>query len=98
MLTVEQLGIDVALSAGAAAASDGGGRGGARGSGRGAAPITVDTAGSRWGTESLLLPPGPPAWSVEVAAAAQGAPAGRYEIRIESLPTAPAGGASAGEG
>lgn len=67
LVTVEQRGIDVLVSA------------------TGQRAVEVNTAGSRWGTESLLLAPGAETLRVEVSPAAPGAPSGRYEIRVEAL-------------
>jgi CHAT domain-containing protein/tetratricopeptide (TPR) repeat protein len=73
LVTVEQRGIDVVLSA------------------PGKSPVEVNTDGSRWGTESLLMPAGTEALRIEVSPAVPEAPAGRYEVRVEPLADATAG-------
>src|SRR4051794_19800167 len=56
----------------------------------GKSAVEVNTAGSRWGTESLLLPAGTETLRIEVSPAVPEAPAGRYEVRVEPLADATA--------
>jgi tetratricopeptide (TPR) repeat protein len=71
LITAEQKGIDVALSISGSGREDSG---------------AVDAVESRWGTETLLVPPGGEGgWLLEVRPSHDEAPAGRYEVTVEEL-------------
>ena len=77
LVTVEQQGIDLAVTAG----------------GPGTPAVTVDAPNARWGPETLLLPAAEAAGElrIEIRPGAPAAPPGRYALHLKTLPD-PGGG------